>query len=198
MVSAERRTRRRLAAWMLILSLVLSAFVVRLFDIQVVRADELAEESEARRSIPLTVYGARGDIIDDQGVVLADSVYRYDITVSPRFVKEYTLVNPETRERSTHTVAEALAAVAAVTGGDPAAMLADVQAQLAVDPDDDHAYLIRQVTTEAFQAVRELRIPWVYSERLPSRTYPNGQIAGNLVGFLGTDCALTGLERRLD
>lgn len=197
-MTVERGTRRRLAAWMLILAIVLSAFVVRLVDIQVVRADELAEESEARRSIPLTVYGARGDIVDDQGVVLADSVYRYDITVSPRFVKDYDLVDPDTGERTNHTVTEALASVAAIVGQDPGAMLAEVQGQLAIDPADDHAYLIRGVTTEAFQAVRELRIPWVYSERLPSRTYPNGQIAGNLVGFLGTDGPQTGLERRLD
>ncbi|MFN4001582.1 peptidoglycan D,D-transpeptidase FtsI family protein [Microcella sp.] len=198
MVTAARRTRRRLAAWMLVLAIVLSSFIVRLVDIQVVRAQELADESEARRSIPLTIYGARGDIVDASGVVLADSVYRYDITISPRFVKDYTLTDPETGEKTAHTVAEALAAVAAIVEGDPAAMLAEIQAQLADDPADDHAYLARRVTTEQFQAVRELRIPWVYWERLPSRTYPNGQIAGNLVGFLGTDGPQTGLERRLD
>lgn len=198
MVTAERRTRRRLAAWMLVLAIVLSAFVVRLVDIQVVRADELAEESEARRSIPTTIYGARGDIVDSRGVVLADTVYRYDITVSPRFVADFSRTDPVTGEKSTTTVAEALAAVGAIVGGDPLAMQTEIQAQLVVDPEDDHAYLVRRVTTEEFQAVRELGIPWVYGERLPSRTYPNGQIAGNLVGFLGTDGPQTGLERRLD
>ena len=198
MVTAERRMRRRLAAWMLVLVIVLSAFVVRLVDIQVVRAEQLSHESEARRSIPTTIHGARGDIVDSRGVVLADSVYRYDITVSPRWVDDVTRTDPETREPVTRTVAESLASLAAIVAGDPIAMLTDINGQLAVDPADDHAYLARGVTPEALEQVRELDIPWVYDERIPSRTYPNGQIAGNLVGFLGTDGPQTGLEYRLN
>lgn len=198
MVTAERRTRRRLAAWMLVLAIVLSAFVVRLVDIQVVRAEQLSQESEARRSIPITIHGARGDIVDARDVVLADSVYRYDITVSPRFVRDYPRTDETTGAKVTRTVAESLAALAPIVGGDAAAMLVDIQSQLAVDPEDDHAYLARGVTPEAFEQVRELGIPWVYWERIPARTYPNGQIAGNLVGFLGTDGPQTGLEYRLN
>lgn len=85
---SDRRVRRRVAASVLIIALVLGGFVVRLVDIQVVRAQELSEESEARRSIPSPIYGARGDIVDANNVVLADSVYRYDVTVSPRFVRD--------------------------------------------------------------------------------------------------------------
>jgi len=198
MVTVERRTRRRLAAWMLILAIVLSSFVVRLVDIQVVRAAQLAQESEARRSIPITIHGARGDIVDANGVVLADSVFRYDITVSPRLVKDFTRRDGETDERVTRTVADSLAAIGGVVAADPMLMLAEIQAQLAENPQDDHAYLARNVTPEAFDAVRELGIPWVYWERIPSRTYPNGQIAGNLVGFLGTDGPQTGLELRVN
>ena len=198
MVTVESRTRRRLAAWMLILAIVLSAFVVRLVDIQVVRAEQLAQESEARRSIPTTIHGARGDIVDARGVVLADSVFRYDITVSPRFVADFRRTDPDTGDRVTVTVAEAMASVAAIVEGDPIAMLTDIQAQLAENPQDDHAYLARGVTPEGFEQVRELGIPWVYWERIPARTYPNGQIAGNLVGFLGTDGPQTGLEYRLN
>jgi len=198
MVTADRRTRRRLAAWMLVLAIVLSSFVVRLVDIQVVRAAELAEEAEARRSIPITIQGARGDIVDASGVVLADSVFRYDITVSPRFVKDFRQTDEATGERLTVTVDQALASVAAIVEGDAAAMRAEIDAQLAENPQDDHAYLARRVTPEQYQAVRALGIPWVYDDRIPARTYPNGQIAGNLVGFLGTDGPQTGLEFRLN
>ncbi len=198
MVTAERRTRRRLAAWMLVLAIVLSAFVVRLVDIQVVRAEQLSQESEARRSIPITIHGARGDIVDARNVVLADSVFRYDITVSPRFVRDYQRTDDESGQRVTYTVADSLAALAAIVEGDSMAMFTDIQGQLAENPQDDHAYLARGVTPEAFEQVRELGIPWVYWERIAARTYPNGQIAGNLVGFLGTDGPQTGLEYRLN
>lgn len=197
-MSVDRRTRRRLAASVLVLIVVLGGFLIRLVDIQVVRADQLSQESEARRSIPTTLFGARGDIVDANGVELADTVYRYDITVSPRFVADYTLKDEATGERTQHTVAEALEGIASVTGGDSAQMLATIQDELALDPEDDHAYLVRRVTTEQFQAVRALRIPWVYFDRVAARTYPNGQIAGNLVGFLGTDGPQTGLEYRLN
>ena len=197
-MTAERRARRRVAAAVLVMSMVLGGFVVRLVDIQVVRAEQLSDESEARRSIPSPLYGARGDIVDASGVVLADSVYRYDIAVSPRFVEDYRLADPETGEKTEHTVAEALASIAELIGADPLELRAGIDAELALDPADDHSYLARRVTTETFQAIRALRVPWVYFERQPSRTYPNGQVAGNLVGFLGTDGPQTGLEFRLN
>ncbi|MBX9470466.1 peptidoglycan D,D-transpeptidase FtsI family protein [Microcella sp.] len=197
-MTAERRARRRVAAAVLVISMVLGGFVVRLVDIQVVRAEQLSDESEARRSIPSPLYGARGDIVDASGVVLADSVYRYDIAVSPRFVEDYRLADPETGEKTQHTVAEALASIAELIGADPLELRAGIDAELALDPADDHSYLARRVTTETFQAIRALRVPWVYFERQPSRTYPNGQVAGNLVGFLGTDGPQTGLEFRLN
>lgn len=191
---AVRRTRRRLALTIVIVAAILAAFLVRLVDIQVVRAGELAEQSEARRSIPQVLQGARGDIVDRNGVVLADTVHRYDITVSPRFVKDSRILDEKTGDVTTRTVLEALSELGALIGQDPAALQTLIDAELAADPKDDFAYLARGVEAEVFQAVRELRIPWVYFERQSARTYPNGQVAGNLVGFLGTDGPQTGLE----
>lgn len=197
-VSEHARTRRRLAATIIVVVAIVAAFGVRLVDIQVVRAEQLAQESEARRSIQSPLYGARGDILDREGTVLADSVFRYDITVSPRFVKDYVTIDAATSEPVRHTVWEGLSKIAGLTGEDPGELLSMIESELAENPDDDFAYLARYVTTEVFQAVRDLGVPWVYFQRLPSRTYPNGQVAGNLVGFLGTDGPQTGLEYRLN
>jgi cell division protein FtsI (penicillin-binding protein 3) len=60
---------------------------------------------------------------------------------------------------------------------------------LMADPASDFTYLAKGVTLEVFHAVRDLDIPWVYFELRPARTYPNGAIAGNLVGYLGTNGA---------
>jgi cell division protein FtsI (penicillin-binding protein 3) len=189
----SRLTARRLALTLFAVFAVVGVFVVKLVDIQVVRAGELTAAAEARRSSQVTVWGQRGEIVDANGTVLADSVDRFDITASPKNVGETTKIT-EDGERVEVPTSEAIAKVAAITG----APAADLYAALTANPESDFAYLVKGVTLETFTAVFDLDIAWVYSELRPSRTYPRGAIAGNLVGFLGTDGPLAGTERRWD
>jgi cell division protein FtsI (penicillin-binding protein 3) len=167
---------------MLTVFAVTGLFFVRLVDIQIVQAAELNAESLSKRAQELVTYGERCAIVDRNGAALASSVDRYDITASPR--------SALARTNAAIVVPEDLARIAAVTGQDPALLYAAITA----DPDSDFTYLTQGVTLEVFQAVRELDIPWVYFELRPSRTYPNGAVAGNLVGFIGTDGPQAGLE----
>ncbi|MEK7663208.1 MAG: penicillin-binding protein 2, partial [Actinomycetota bacterium] len=64
-------------------------FVIRLIDIQVIEAAALTQQSVDKRSIPTTVYAKRGQITDKNGTVLADSVMRYNVTVSPKNAKDF-------------------------------------------------------------------------------------------------------------
>lgn len=189
----SRLTARRLALTLFAVFAVVGVFVVKLVDIQVVRAGELTAAAEARRSSQVTVWGQRGEIVDANGTVLADSVDRFDITASPKNVGETTKIT-EDGERVEVPTSEAIAKVAAITG----APSAELYAALTANPESDFAYLVKGVTLETFTAVFDLDIAWVYSELRPSRTYPRGAIAGNLVGFLGTDGPLAGTERRWD
>lgn len=184
-----RLTARRLALTLVAVLAVVGLFVVKLVDIQVVRAGELNAAAEARRSSEVTVWGQRGEIVDANGTVLADSVDRFDITASPKNVGATTKITIDGQRVEVPT-SEAIAKIAAVTG----AAAADLSAALAADPESDFAYLVKGVTLETFTAVFDLDIAWVYSELRPSRTYPRGAIAGNLVGFLGTDRPLAGTE----
>lgn len=172
----------RISLAVLAIFAVVSVFVVRLVDIQVVQADELNAQSLSKRAQELVTYGVRGEIVDTNGAALASSVERYDINASPRSA----LTGPEVNG----AVLEDLAKIAELTGQDATVMTASFMA----DPESDFLYLAKGVTLEVFQAVKELDIPWVYYDLRPSRTYPNGAIAGNLVGFIGTDGPQAGLE----
>lgn len=180
-----RRGRARIGAFMVIVFVVVGLFVVRLVDIQVVRAAELNEESYGKRAQSVTTHGLRGDIVDRNGEVLADGVERYEITASPKVA----LIN-----RDEDDLRADLEKVAEVTGGDAEQMLRAVLA----DPESDFLYLARAVELDTLRAVRELGIGWVYDQVVQKRVYPNGAIAGNLVGFMGTDGAQAGLEYMYD
>ena len=186
-------TSRRLRFTALVVLAVVALFVVKLVDLQVVRAEELTTAAESRRTIPVTTYGIRGSIVDAVGTVLADSVERYDITAAPVNVGTTTEMTID-GERVEVPTSEAVAKIAELTG----AVAADLTAALTADPESQFTYLVKAVDLATFQAVWQLDIGWVYSDMRPSRVYPSGAIAGNLVGFLGADEPLAGTERRWD
>jgi len=181
-----RRGGRRFGVVIVLVLVVVIAFAVRLVDIQIVSASTLTQEARDRRAFQAPVYGTRGDIIDRSGNVLADSVERYDITASPKVALGFTEMNG--------SVEAALQGIAAITGQDPVAMMAVLQE----DPTSDYAVLSEDLTLEQYQAIDALGIPWAYAVRVQARTYPNGAVAGSLLGFLGTDEPLAGLERSED
>lgn len=178
----------------LVVFAIVAVFAVRLVDIQVVRADELNANAAERRTLPVTTYGTRGSIVDAEGVVLADSVERFDITAAPNLVKlDLTWMKIDGTRQQVPT-AQAIQAIADLTGDDPTV----IYTTLTADPGAKWARISKQVTLKTFRKVKELGIPWVYSELSPARTYPSGAIGGNLVGFLGTDGPLAGTELSQD
>ncbi|WP_423923982.1 peptidoglycan D,D-transpeptidase FtsI family protein [Frigoribacterium sp. 2-23] len=169
-------------------------FVVRLADIQLVQAAELNSQSQNKREIVQTTYGDRGDIVDANGKVLAGSVTRYNITAAPAFAKTITVTSrDDAKTKTTMTVEDVMKKVAEITGGDVATMMKSITR----DPNANFAYLVKGVDVDAFRKVRDLKnsgISYLYYERQSARTYPNGSVAGNLTGFIGTDGPQAGLE----
>ncbi|MET0975916.1 MAG: penicillin-binding protein 2 [Leifsonia sp.] len=180
-----RSTRRRNVFAMAALLALISVFVVRLVDIQIVRADELNAASLAARSTPVEILGTRGSIVDKNGVVLAESVMRYDIALSPK------KAGPFERETSSGTekvsLTQALDELGAAVGSTGAALQATIDESLAADPDSDFAYVAKAVDTKTYQAVKALEIPWQTFDRHPGRIYPDGSVAGNILGYMSAD-----------
>ena len=90
-----KSTRLRITSVVLVIAAIMAVFVVRLIDIQVVRAAEINTQALDKRSIPSTTFGVRGNIVAADGVPLADSVLRYDIQASPRLAVASKDMTPE-------------------------------------------------------------------------------------------------------
>ncbi|PSL39370.1 cell division protein FtsI (penicillin-binding protein 3) [Labedella gwakjiensis] len=190
-----RSSRRRMALAIVCVLAVVGAFVVRLVDIQVVQADQLRLVASSKTASQSTVYGTRGEIVDTNGNVLAGSVMRYDITMDPSNVTDFTRTT-EDGEKVAVTVEQAAGDIGAITGQKPEEILGLVEDALAANPSSTFAFVKRSVDVDAYQELRALNIPWLYSQKHPGRIYPNGAVAGNVLGFVGSDgTPLQGLEK---
>jgi cell division protein FtsI (penicillin-binding protein 3) len=189
-----RRSRRRLALAVVMVFAVVGVFAVRLVDIQLVRADQLTADALSKRSVETPTYAARGDIVDTNGVVLADSVNRYDVTASPQNI---ALIGPEgftrvaaDKTKTKVTVMQAATEIATLTKQDPAAVFA----ALTKNPTSNYALVTKAVDLSTRRAIEKLKIPGIIFQLHPKRTYPNGAVAGNLTGYMSTDGPGGGLE----
>lgn len=192
-MNTTNRTRRRVAVAMILILIFAAVFVFRLVDIQVVRAASYNEASFGKMSIPETVFGRRGDIVDSTGRILATQEMTYNVTVSPRNAREFSRKG----ERGDIKVSPQQAAteIAAYTKQTPDEIIGIINAALKDNPNSDFAYLTKGVDVDTFKKLVQLNIPWLYFEQNPSRSYPYGAVAGNVLGYVGSDGqALAGLE----
>lgn len=191
---ATRSPRRRTVVAMIVVLAVIGAFVIRLVDIQVVSAREhIAQSLSLGLAGSVKTYGTRGAIVDQDGQTLAGSILLYDSQLDPKLVGPVDrVVDGETVTIPWETVA---GEIGAVTGQSAQEIQDIVSAALAENPDSRYALLTRGLTTAQYRELEDLDIPFLAFVPHPARTYPDGAVGGNLVGFVGVDGeALAGLE----
>jgi cell division protein FtsI (penicillin-binding protein 3) len=193
---STRSPRRRTVVALAVVLAVLAGFIVRLVDIQVVNADEHIEDSLDRAFAGEQVlYGTRGPIVDETGQTLAGSILRYDCQLDPLLITQIdaNVLEGTTKARLWEDVS---VDVAEITGQTPEEVRGIVATALAEDPASRFAYLKKSVSTEQYRKLAELEAPYIVCVQHPARAYPDGAVAGNLVGFVGSDGApLESLEK---
>ncbi len=179
----------RLTAFAIVLVLVVVALGVRLVDFQIVRAAEIQKESFESRSVTRTLTALRGEILDSNGQVLARTVFRYDVNAAPKNVGPvYKTVDGVRTERSVEQIATELA---------PLVGLEVSQLLQKLEGESEYSNLAKKVDGATYNKIRELEIPWIYFDQFADRLYPNGAVAGNVIGFVGSDGEpLAGMERQ--
>ena len=192
-VRREVRVSRRLTLTVVVVLAIVGLFCARLVDLQIIQGPSLRRRAEQSESITVRTAGKRGSIVDSAGKVLATAVDRFDITVSPEQFDRipsggFTVTMHGTNTRVTPT--RALTEVSTLTGQSLTALTAAVR----TNPKSNFAYLAKGVTLAVYTAVMKLKIPGIYAQPDAARAYPQGAIAGNVVGFMGTDGAQAGIE----
>ena len=174
----------RLRIGFVAIAMVLSLFGARLIQLQAIDPYSYAAAARKANLVDLVLPAERGDILDRNGEPLADSVDGLMIVADPSLTRDQA---PE--------IAKFLSTKLDID-------YAYALRQLRGSEGSRYEYVARKVpatlAAEAVEQATELGYKGLTTSRDPVRDYPNGDVAANLVGFLGTDESLGGLERSFD
>ena len=146
----------------------------RLVQLQVIAAPAYAEKARTQRLRDVEIPARRGTIYDREGEPLAVSVDAKTVYATPRAVKD--------RTQTAKTVARVL-------GLD----IADVEKRLSSTK--DFVYIARKIPVEKAQRLESLGLNGIGFLDDSRRTYPSGDIACQVLGFVGMDDkGLAGIE----
>lgn len=182
---------RRILAVILVIAATV-VFTFRLVDLQLVSAAELNDDAAGKRAVPVVIPSLRGDIVDRNGEILATTDERYDVQLSPKNTRLndgvfFRLVEKGGVATVAVTSKQAFAEIGEITGQTAEEIEQIVDDALEIDPKSDFAYVKRSVDLSTLNQLKELGIPWLTFDSNHARTYPNGAVAGNIVGFAGAD-----------
>lgn len=150
------------------------AVAVRAFQLQIFQGEKLRRLGEKQHLKEWIVLPKRGTILDRTGEPLALSLEAQSVYARPRRLKE-----PEAVARR----------VAQILSVDPA----EVQKRL--ESEKPFVWIKRQITPKEADGMKALNLDGVGMSYEPNRYYPQGRLAGQVVGFVGRDSqGLEGVE----
>ncbi len=173
----------RLRMGFVVIAMVLSVFGARLVQLQGLDPNSYAAMAAAEGVQNVVLPAERGDILDRNGKPLAGSVDGLMVVADPQMTAEKA---PELARFLYHRLD---------------VDYVDTLKKLR-EPGSRFEYIARRVpatkATEVVKAADAAGFEGLDTRRDPLRDYPVGDVAANLVGFMGTDEPLAGLERTFD
>lgn len=184
-------TDRRYSLFVVIILLILATFIARLAWVQVVEAEAINKISTEARETTRTIPAIRGNIVDSEGQILATTVISWDVNVDPKNVGPVILnINNQKVAFSKDQIAQKLSDILRVPTEELLVKMTGTSR---------YANLKKSVSAATYSKLKALDIPWVYFDKKQKRHYPDGAVAGNLLGFVGADgSALEGIERMMN
>ncbi|KIA73409.1 peptidoglycan glycosyltransferase [Arthrobacter sp. MWB30] len=192
MLIKQGKTRLRIGIGIMLA--LLAVIACRLIVVQGFDPTGLANAANDLRTQSSVLGASRGTIVDASGVVLAESIIRYDIVGSPHennAADTFPRLGPDgtvsvvAREKGLSELAQALNR-----------SVEDIRT--ALSGDGQFVYLARSVSPAVESTIAELRIPGITSRPVEQRTYPLGSVAGSVVGYVNEDGGAAGIEQTLN
>lgn len=172
----------RLRVGFVVIAMALSVFGARLVQLQGLDPNSYAAMAAAEGLVEVDLPASRGDILDRNGKPLADSVDGLMVVADPALTADRAPQLARFLYRRLDV--------------DYVSTLAKLRA------DDRFEYIARRVpstvATAVVEAAERRGFEGLDTRRDPVRDYPAGDVAANLVGFMGTDEPLAGFERTFD
>lgn len=170
------RSRQRLVLLAAALVVAVIVIVSRLAYWQVVAEDDLLARNQ--KSVQV-IEPRRGAIFDQRGFALAVELYDYTVTASPNQISDPAEVARRLTDLLDMPMEKIWKAIR--------------------DPAEKYAFLARNVDLATGDAIKALELDGIDVTMEPRRNYPNGALAGHLLGFVNQEGkANFGLEQYYD
>jgi cell division protein FtsI (penicillin-binding protein 3) len=175
----------RLRVGFVLIAMVLSFFGARLVQLQGVDPGSYAAMAAAEGSVRVPLEAERGDILDRNGIPLADSIKGKMVIADPSLTAEKA---PElARLLSDRLSIDYFKTLTALRGRKEGSR---------------YEYVARRVPStlagDTLTALDDAGYEGISLQDDPIRDYPAGDVAANLIGYMGTDEPLGGFERTFD
>ncbi len=153
---------------MLAIVFVLSLFAGRLVQLQGMQSGNYRKLALQERNRTIVLPALRGSIVGANGEVLAMTVATYKVTADP----------PQIPAAQQQQVANALAGPLSMT---PDAVLGLIQHPTS----PQYVVLAKGVSAQASSQITAMNLPGIYQTASYARSYPDGNVAANIIGFTG-------------
>jgi cell division protein FtsI (penicillin-binding protein 3) len=174
-----RLVERRIGLLFALFLVLLGLAALRATWLGTVKSGSLADRAVSQQVEDLTVNARRGTIVDRNGIELAVSEDAVTVFAHPFLVDD---------------PAKVAARLAPLIGRTESELLEKLS-----DKDSGFVYLRRKMDAALGQRIEELKIEGIDTVVEAKRTYPQGQLAAQVLGMVGTDnTGLAGLEYSRD
>jgi cell division protein FtsI (penicillin-binding protein 3) len=192
----------RLRILLIVVGVVFSLAAGRAVQVQAIDASQVAAEAADQMTVSHELPALRGEITDRNGEVLAMTEDTVVVHVSGKSIATNGRMNAEMTTKDREVAATAPPRVAAILAQYLGGSAADYLPKL-TDPKDGDNVVKTGVPAATYrtlsQAMSDAGLVGLWSVSQPTRSYPNGTLASNLVGFVNSQgVGASGLEYALN